>query len=62
MIKNNHLRQLGLLYFGASFVTAFALWFESKFYCKMAGFALFFYNLYQIFTEMYFQQQDENEE
>jgi uncharacterized membrane protein len=62
MIKHEHLRQLGLMYFIASFITAFLMWFEESYYLKALGFTLFFYNLYQIFTEMYFQQQDDNEE
>jgi len=61
MIDERHLRFLAIAYYVASFTTAFSLWFNDSFHMIMFGWTIFFFNIYQIFSELHDNQiNDEN--
>ena len=59
MIKPGHIQFMAVAYYLFSYATAFSLWFAEELHLILFGWALFCFNNYQLFTELFYQQNDE---
>jgi hypothetical protein len=56
MINPDHLRFLAVAYYLVSYGTAFSLWFTHEISMILFGWTIFFFNTYQIFSELHDNQ------
>lgn len=59
MIKPGHIQFMAVAYYLFSYATAVSLWFADELHLILFGWALFCFNNYQLFTELFYQQQDD---
>jgi len=50
---------MAVCYYLFSYATAVSLWFADELHLILFGWALFCFNNYQLFTELFYQQQDD---
>lgn len=61
MINDSALRFLALAYYLCSYALCVTLWMQTETYFILTGWSLFFYNTYQILTELMLNRyKDEN--